>query len=182
VTSADAGIAPIAVVLVAAVADNGVIGRAGALPWRLKSDMQHFRALTIGRPVVMGRRTFQSIGRPLARRTNVVISRDSAVAIDGAVVVPDVATALAVARGDALRRNADAIMVIGGAEIYAQTLDFADRLEITRVHAEPVGDATFPSIVSGSWVEAARAEHGAGSEDDANFTFLTYERAKGSRR
>jgi dihydrofolate reductase len=182
VTSADAAFAPIAVVLVAAVADNGVIGRAGELPWRLKSDMQHFRALTIGRPVVMGRKTFQSIGRPLARRTNIVISRGSAVTIDGAVVAPDVATALAVGRGDALRRNADAIMVIGGSEIYAQTLDFADRLEITRVHAEPEGDATFPSIVAGSWVETARTEHGAGSEDDANFTFLTYERAKGSRR
>jgi dihydrofolate reductase len=182
VTSAHAAIAPIAVVLVAAVADNGVIGRAGELPWRLKSDMQHFRALTIGRPVVMGRKTFQSVGRPLARRTNIVISRDPAVTIGGAVVVCDVSMALAVARGDALRRDTDAIMVIGGSEIYAQTLAFADRLEITRVHAEPAGDATFPPIIPGSWVETARVEHAAGNDDDANFTFLTYERAKDSRR
>jgi dihydrofolate reductase len=182
VTSAHGAIARIALVLVAAVADNDVIGRAGGLPWRLKSDMRHFRALTTGRPVVMGRKTFQSIGRPLAHRTNVVISRDPAVTIGGAIVAADIGAALRVARADALRRNANEIIVIGGSEIYAQTLAFADRLEITRVHAEPVGDATFPPINSGSWVETARMEHGAGGGDDANFTFLTYERAKGGRR
>jgi dihydrofolate reductase len=111
--------APIALVLVAAVADNGVIGRAGGLPWRLKSDMQHFRALTSGKPVVMGRKTYQSIGRPLKDRTNIVITRDPAVAIAGLLVAGSLETALAAARGDALRRGCDAIMVIGGADIYA---------------------------------------------------------------
>jgi len=170
---------PIALVLVAAVADNGVIGRAGGLPWRLKSDMQHFRALTAGKPVVMGRKTYQSIGRPLKDRTNIVISRDPAVAIAGVLVAGSLATALAAARGDALRRGCDAIMVIGGADIYAQTLAFADRLEMTQVHARPTGDALFPPIQPATWRAAARAEHQAGPDDEAGFTILTYERIDG---
>jgi dihydrofolate reductase len=171
--------APIALVLVAAVADNGVIGRAGGLPWRLKSDMQHFRALTSGKPVVMGRKTYQSIGRPLKDRTNIVISRDPAVAVAGVLVAGSLETALAAARGDALRRGCDAIMVIGGADIYAQTLAFADRLEITQVHARPIGDALFPPIQPATWREAARAEHPAGPDDEASFTILTYGRTDG---
>jgi dihydrofolate reductase len=168
--------APIVLVLVAAVADNGVIGRAGGLPWRLKSDMQHFRALTSGKPVVMGRKTYQSIGRALKDRTNIVISRDSSLAIAGVVVVGDLDTALAVARGDALRRGCDAIMVIGGAEIYAQALAVADRLEITQVHAQPSGDALFPPIQPATWREAARAAPPPGPDDEAGFTLITYER------
>ena len=169
--------APVALVLVAAVADNGVIGRAGGLPWRLKSDMQHFRALTSGKPVVMGRKTYQSIGRPLKDRTNIVVSRDPAVAIPGVVVTASLEAAMVAARGDALRRNCDAIMVIGGADIYAQALAQADRLEITRVHAQPTGDAVFPPIQPATWREAARAEHPAGPEDEASFTLMTYVRA-----
>jgi dihydrofolate reductase len=170
----------IAIVLVAAVADNGVIGRAGGLPWKLRSDMRHFRRLTIGKPVVMGRKTFLSIGKPLPGRTNIVISRDPAGAIAGAIVAPNIEAALTIARADALRRNCDAIMVIGGADVYAQLLARADRLEITRVHAQPTGDATFPPISSVAWREVARAEAIAGPDDDASFTMLTYERADGS--
>jgi dihydrofolate reductase len=166
----------IAVVLVAAVADNGVIGRTGGLPWRLRSDMRHFRALTQGKPVVMGRKTFLSIGKPLTERTNIIISRDPSFSVPGAVVAASLEAALAVARGDALRRNADAIMVIGGAEIYTQALPRADRLEITEVHARPPGDATFPPISSEAWKEVARAENAAGQGDDASFTILTYVR------
>jgi dihydrofolate reductase len=167
----------IAIVLVAAVADNDIIGRSGDLPWRLKSDMRHFRALTVGKPVVMGRKTFLSIGTPLKQRTNIVVSRDPNFTIAGAVVTSSLEAALAVARADALRRNGDAIMVIGGADIYAQALARADRLEITRVHAQPAGDAKFPPISSATWKEVFRAEHGAGQHDDASFTFLTYMRA-----
>src|SRR5262245_41722377 len=128
------------VVLIAAVADNGMIGQGGDLPWRLKSDLAHFRALTMGRPVVMGRKTYLSIGKPLAGRTTIVVSRDPALAIAGAVVAPSIARALAAARGDALRRSVGEIMVAGGADIYAQTMPLADRLEITHVHARPAGD------------------------------------------
>jgi dihydrofolate reductase len=169
--------AGVAIVLVAAVADNGIIGRTGGLPWRLKSDMRHFRALTVGKPVVMGRKTFLSIGKPLSGRTNIVVSRDPALTIAGAVVTSNLDNALATARGDALRRNADSIMVIGGADIYAQALARADRLEITRVHAQPVGDAKFPPISSVTWREIFRSDQPAGPDDDASFTILTYTRA-----
>ncbi|MBO0758276.1 MAG: dihydrofolate reductase, partial [Bradyrhizobiaceae bacterium] len=148
------------------------------LPWRLKSDMHHFRALTSGKPVVMGHKTYQSIGRPLPNRTNIVVSRDPAVSIGEVIVTTSVETALAVARGDALRRQADAIMVIGGADLYAQTLARADRLEITRVHVEPPGDVTFPPIRPATWREISRSECTAGPGDEANFTLLTYERIR----
>ena len=108
-------------VLLAAVADNGVIGQAGGMPWRLKSDLAHFRAASMGKPVVMGRKTYASIGKPLAGRTNIVVSRDRTLTIPGALVTTGLAQALAAARGDALRRSAGEIVIIGGADIYAQT-------------------------------------------------------------
>jgi dihydrofolate reductase len=167
----------VSLVIVAAVADNGVIGRAGGLPWRLNSDLQHFRALTLGHPVVMGRKTFASIGRPLPGRTNIVVSRDRAFAAPGVLVAARLEAALDAARGDALRRGADAVMVIGGAEIYAQAMPLASRLEITCVHASPQGDAMFPTIDEGEWREIARRDGPAGPEDEATFTFVSYERA-----
>jgi dihydrofolate reductase len=170
------GTTPIALVIVAAVADNGVIGCAGALPWRLKSDLRHFRVLTLGHPVVMGRKTFVSIGKPLPGRTTVVVTRDPAFGAPGVVAAPDLGTALAVARADALRRGADAVMLAGGGELYAAVMDLADRLEITRVHARPVGDAVFPAIDPALWREAARRAGTPGPEDEAAFTFCTYER------
>src|SRR2546423_15175012 len=136
----------VALVLVAAVADNDVIGRAGGLPWSLKSELQHFRAVTTGKPVVMGRTTYLSIGKPLKWRTNIVVTRDCTFAAAGVLVAPSLDAALAAARGDALRRCADAIAVIGGAQIYAQTIERADRLVITRVHLHPAGDTKFPPI------------------------------------
>jgi dihydrofolate reductase len=164
------------IVLVAAVAENGVIGRAGALPWRLKSDLQHFRALTTGKPVVMGRRTWASLARPLPNRTNIVVTRDPAFAARGAVAAASLTAALEVARGDALRRRADAIMVIGGGDIYAQAMPLAARLEITRVHARPDGEAVFPAIDAAIWRETARRECPPGPGDEASFTYLTYTR------
>lgn len=166
----------VALVLIAAVADNGVIGQGGALPWRVQSDLRHFRAATLDKPVVMGRKTYLSIGKPLAARTNIVVSRDPCFAAPGVVVAASVPTALEVARGDALRRGADAIAVIGGADIYAQTLAQADRLVITRVHLRPPGDAMFPGIDPGVWREAARSEHAREPGDPAGFTLLVYER------
>jgi dihydrofolate reductase len=164
------------VVLVAAIAENGIIGRGDALPWRLKSDMQHFRALTMGKPVVMGRKTFLSIGKPLAGRTTIVVSRDRAFAAPGIVVAPGIDVALAVARGDALRRNTDAIVIAGGADVYEQTLPHATQLAITHVHKKVDGDARFPAIDPRLWRESARDERQAGVEDDAAFAFVTYSR------
>jgi dihydrofolate reductase len=163
-------------VLVAAVAENGVIGRAGALPWRLKTDLKRFRALTVGHPVVMGRRTYLSFGKPLKHRTNIVVTRDAEFAAAGIVVVPSLEVALRIAQGDALRRGAAAIVIGGGADIYAETINRAVRLEITRVHVRPEGDTIFPAIDPMQWREIARQEFAAGPDDEVAFTALTYER------
>jgi len=168
------------IVIIAAVADNGVIGRGNALPWRLKSDMRHFRALTMGKPVVMGRKTFLSIGKPLTGRTTIVVSRDRGFAAPGIVVAPGLDAALAVARGDALRRNADAIAIAGGAEIYAQALPLAAQLAITHVHKAVEGDAHFPAIDPELWRESGRATPPRAAEDEADFDFVNYERRSGA--
>ena len=164
------------VVFVVAVAENGVIGAGGAMPWRLKSDMTRFKALTSGRPVVMGRKTFLSIGRPLPGRTNIVDTRDAGFRAAGAVVTHSVADAMAIATGDALRRFATEIAIIGGAEIYAQCMDRADRLEVTEVHARPEGDTRFAAIDTAVWEEAARARIPAGPQDSVDFSYVTYRR------
>jgi dihydrofolate reductase len=164
------------VLLIAAVAENGVIGSGNALPWRLRSDMQHFRALTMGKPVIMGRKTFLSIGKPLKGRTTIVVSRDREFAAAGAVGAPHLDAAFAAAHGDALRRQADAIVVAGGAEIYTQALPFASRLVITEVHRSVAGDAHFPAIEPAVWREIAREEHAPAAGDDGAFAFVTYRR------
>ncbi len=169
------------IVLVAAVAENGVIGRAGGLPWRLRSDLQQFRALTTGKPIIMGRKTWATLAKPLPHRTNIVVTRDPAFTAPGAVVTTSLAAALEIAHGDALRRNTDAIMVIGGGDIYAQAMPLATRLEITHVHARPDGEAIFPPIDPAVWREIARREGPPGPGDEAGFTRVTYVRALGSR-
>jgi len=164
------------IVFVLAVAENGVIGRNNEIPWRLKADMQRFKALTFGRPVVMGRKTFLSLKRPLPGRTNIVMTRDANFSAPGVVVTTSVAAALEVARGDALRRAASQIAVIGGADIYAQWLDRADLLEITEVHAQPEGDTHFASPDPASWQEVARERHAAAAGDSADYSYVTWRR------
>jgi dihydrofolate reductase len=164
------------VVLIVAVADNGVIGADGAIPWRLKSDMQRLKAATIGKPVVMGRKTFISLRRPLAGRTNIVVTRDQDFRSPGAVVTTSFADARAVALGDALRRSVTEIAVIGGAEIYAQWMPCADRLEVTEVHARPDGDTHFAAIDPAKWQEVARVQNPAGPDDSVAFSYVTYRR------
>ena len=166
------------IVLIAAVADNGVIGARGAIPWRLKTDQQRLKTMTMGKPVVMGRKTFISLKSPLAGRTNIVVTRDPGFCAAGAVVTTSFADARAVARGDAMRRSASEIAVIGGAEIYAQWMDIADRLEITEVHARPEGDTYFAAIDPASWQEVARLRNPAGPDDSAGFSYVTYLRRK----
>jgi dihydrofolate reductase len=165
-------------VLVAAIAENGVIGRAGGLPWRLKTDLKRFRALTVGHPVVMGRKTYLSFGKPLKNRTNIVVTQDPEFAAAGIVVAPGLEAAMEVAEGDALRRGAAAIVIGGGADIYSKLIDRAARLEITRVHVRPEGDTMFPEIDPALWREVSRQEHAAGPDDEAPFTTLTYERRR----
>ncbi|TQF43328.1 diacylglycerol kinase [Bradyrhizobium sp. UNPF46] len=167
------------IVFVVAIAENGVIGAGNAMPWRLKVDMARFKALTIGKPVIMGRKTFESLPRrPLPARTNIVITRDAAYRANGAIVTTSAADAAAVARGDALRRCVTEIAVIGGAEIFRQWLDRADRLEITEVHARPEGDTHF-DIDRAEWDEVERIRHPAGPDDSADYSYVTYRRRRG---
>ena len=169
----------LSLVLVVAVAENGVIGRNGALPWRLKSDMAYFRKVTMGKPVVMGRKTWDSLPRkPLSGRTNIVATRDSTFTAPGALVVTSVDAALVAARGDALRRGVNEIAVIGGNEIFRATLPIADRIEFTRVKLRPQGDVYFPELDGGAWQEASRQDFKAGPEDEADFSILTYRRSR----
>jgi dihydrofolate reductase len=155
-------------VLVAAVADNGVIGSGDAMPWHLPEDLRHFKQITSGHPMVMGRKTFDAIGRVLPGRRTVVVTRDPAWSVDDVLTAPDIASALRLAR----ESTADGeVMIAGGGEIYAQTIDLADRLEITHVHRVVEGDAQFPTIDLGVW-EAVRAEPRDG------FTFTTYRRRR----
>jgi dihydrofolate reductase len=166
----------IEIVLIVAAAENGVIGSKGSIPWRVRADVQRLKAMTMGKPVVMGRKTFESLPRPLPGRTNIVVTRDSSYRAAAAIVTWSFADARAIALGDALRRFATEIAVIGGAEIYAQWMAVADRLEVTEVHARPEGDTFFPAIDPADWEEVARVRNSAAAADSADFSYVTYRR------
>lgn len=154
------------IVLVAAVARNGVIGADGGLPWHIPADLRHAKRLTMGHPLLMGRTTYESIGRPLPGRTNVVLTRDPHWARDGVVVAGSLVEAIAAfAPGP--------VMIFGGGGVYADAMPYADRLEITHVDAEPDGDTRFPPIDPAVWTEIAR-------EDHDGFSFVTYVRDPGT--
>lgn len=164
------------IALVVAVAENGVIGQRNEIPWRLKAEQQRFKAITIGKPVVMGRKTFDSLRRPLPGRTNIVITRDPDFTAAGALVTRSLVDALAIAKGDALRRSVTEIAVIGGAEIYTASMPVADRLEVTEVHTRVDGDTVFPSIDPSVWHEIARCRNKAAIGDTADYSYVTYRR------
>jgi dihydrofolate reductase len=166
------------VVLVAAVGENGVIGNQGALPWRLKSDLQHFKKLTLNHPVIMGRKTYESIGKALKDRTNIVLTSDFGLVAPGAVLATSMDAAFASARTDADKRGVNEIMVIGGGDVFDAVIADADRLEITRVHLSPPGDSYFPRIDPQQWREVTRERHARGAQDEADFTIVSYERIR----
>ena len=168
----------IPLVLVAAVADNGVIGDDDRLIWRLKTDMKRFRALTMGRPMIMGRKTFASIGKPLPGRETIVVTRDRTFAVEGAHVVHDIPAAVALGRAMAEKAGCDTLPVVGGAEIYRQLLPEAEALLLTLVHASPPGDAVFPAWSPAEFRESAREEHSAGPDDEHAFTFVDLQRIR----
>lgn len=167
---------PLPVVLVAAIADNGVIGSDNKLIWRLRTDLQRFRRLTTGCPIIMGRKTYLSIGKPLTGRQTVVLTRDRGFRADGVHVAHEVAEALALAQRLGQEMGAHAVIVGGGTEIYGQMLPLADRLELTMVHAQPAGDAVFPDWEEGAFAETARESHPADAENEHPYTFVTYSR------
>lgn len=160
-------------VLIAALARNRVIGGENRLLWHLPEDLKRFRALTSGHPVVMGRKTFESIGRPLPNRSNLVITRQPGWAAPGVRAFGSLEAALQAARG---LPGAEKLFVIGGAEVYAQALPWADRLELTWIDREFEGDAFFPEFNSTEWVESAREEHSGPGE--LSFAFVTLERRR----
>jgi dihydrofolate reductase len=162
--------------LIVAVADNGVIGSNNALPWRLPEDMRHFKRVTMGKPIVMGRKTFESIGKPLPGRTNIVVTRNPSFKAAGVEVVPSLDAALALAMHTAGRDGAAEAVVIGGAQIYRAALPRADRLYLTEVHAAVEGDAVLPAIDWTQWREASRERHTAQPFD---YSFVRYERVDG---
>ena len=164
------------IVLVAAIGENNVIGVEGKLPWHISSDLKHFRALTLNKPVIMGRKTFESIGKPLDQRTNIVVSRNLARVGAGVVIATSIDAALGVARSDAEKRGVKEIMVIGGGDIFTALMSRATRLEITHVHASPDGDSFFPPIDPQQWEQRSGREVPAGPKDSASFALATYVR------
>jgi dihydrofolate reductase len=158
--------------IIAALADNRVIGDDNRLIWRLKTDLKRFRALTMGRPLITGRKTFQSIGKALPGRHTVVLTRDAAFSAPDVTVAHTLEQALAEGARLAALHGSDSIVVGGGADLYAQTLPMADVMRLTLVHAAPDGDALFPQWIAGDWVETARETHPAGPDDEHPFTFV----------
>lgn len=158
--------------LIVAVADNGVIGREGGLPWRLSEDLRRFKQRTLGRPVAMGRKTWESLGKPLPGRTNIVITRrgDYQVDVSGVIVARDLDAAIAAAG------EVDEVMIIGGAEIYALALPRADLVELTQVHAIVEGDTVFPTLPSADWKEISRTDHPADERNQYPTSFVTLQR------
>lgn len=156
--------------LLVAMSENRVIGRGGQLPWRLSADLRRFKSLTMGHPIVMGRKTFQSIGRPLPGRTTIVVTRQPGFQAPGARVAHDLEQALEIAASD------PETFIVGGAEIYGMTLPRADRLHLTLVHAYVDGDTYFPPLDWNHWHILRTERHSADAHNELDFSFLTCER------
>jgi dihydrofolate reductase len=167
-------------VIVAALADNRVIGDDNRLIWRLRSDLRRFREITLGTPVVMGRKTFLSIGKPLPGRETIVLTRDPGFVTPGVHVVHSLDEALARGQDVGARMGAGQVTIAGGADVYAQTLPMADELRLTVVHASPEGDAHFPAFIRSDFSERLRSDHPAGPDDEFPFTFVDLVRLKGA--
>lgn len=173
-SEADFG-AALPLVMVLAVSENGVIGRGQALPWDLPDDLQHFKRTTMGRPVLMGRKTFESVGRPLPGRMNIVISRDPDWSAPGVRVVQNLDDAVALATDQALLDGADALMVIGGAEIYRLALPRAQRVVLTKVHGDVAGDAFFDLSQLADWREVSVEHFERGEHNSHDFSVVVLE-------
>ena len=160
--------------MIVAVAENGVIGRDGYLPWRLPSDLRYFKSVTLGKPIIMGRKTFRSIGRPLPGRPNFVVSRNPKFNADGITVF----SSLGAATDQARVSGGEEVMIIGGAGIFEEGLSIADRIYLTQVHADVPGDVTFPPFNPTEWREMSRERKTAGENDDHEHSFVVLDRVK----
>lgn len=166
----------VAVGMIVAMARNGVIGRDNQLPWHLPNDLKYFKATTMGKPIVMGRKTYESIGKPLPGRPNIVISRDSDFQAEGVLLASTIDGALALAKRTALDVGVDEIMIIGGSQVYSALLPSVDRLYLTEVHAEVEGDSHFPSMNFGQWRELSRENFFAEGGNPFDYSFVIYQK------
>jgi dihydrofolate reductase len=162
--------------LVVAMGENRAIGRGGDLPWHLRSDMKFFRKVTMGKPVIMGRRTFKSLPRVLDGRLNIVLTRDDGFVAPSAIMAHSLEEGLEAARASCARTGADEIMVIGGEDVFREVLPRAGRIYLTEVHASPDADTWFPELDESQWREVSREAHEAGPHDDHAFSFVVLER------
>lgn len=163
--------------LVVAVAKNGMIGRDGDMPWKLSTDLKRFKRDTMGKPIIMGRKTFNAIGMVLPGRLNIVVSRSEFV-VEGTVHANSIEKALEIASEWGRENGSDEICVVGGGQIYRETISLADRLYVTHVMAEPDGDTRFPEIVEAEWRPVSREEVPKGEKDTAETLYVVYERVK----
>ena len=159
-----------------AMSRNRTIGRHNALPWHLPEDLRYFKRVTMGKPIIMGRKTWDSIGRPLPGRTNIVISRDPHFTAEGVTCVPTLEKALSVARSQGVIDGSEEVVVIGGAQIYALALPQAERLYLTEIDADVDGDAFFPVFDRSQWQELAREHHAASGPNPYDYSFVVLER------
>ncbi|WP_417226969.1 type 3 dihydrofolate reductase [Amphritea sp.] len=162
--------------IIVAQAENRVIGINNNLPWHLPEDLRYFKRVTMGKPIIMGRKTFESIGRPLPGRTNIVVSRDTTYQPENVKVVHSLEAAKALAESICMVNGCDEAMVIGGAQIYEQALPLADRLYLTQVHAEVKGDAFFPVFHPGDWAEIGREDFLAAEHNPYDYSFIVLKR------
>jgi dihydrofolate reductase len=167
---------PVKLCLVMARAENGTIGADNALPWRISADLKNFKSQTMGKPVVMGRKTFDSIGKPLKGRANIVITRQADWTAPGAIVCHDIKDAIKKAREQAAQDCVDEVMVIGGAEIYARLLNEADRIYLTEVHRSYEGDAWFTAPDKTQWKEVSRERYAPDDEGGPSYSFVVLDR------
>jgi dihydrofolate reductase len=166
------------IAMIAGVAENGVIGSDQTIPWRVPSDMAFFKRMTMGKPIVMGRKQFETVGKPLPGRTNIVITRQRGYQPEGVLVFHDVETALEQARRIAQADGVDEIMIIGGGELYAQLMERADRLYITHIDLHPAGDVRFPAIAPEQWAVIDLPEVKPSPRDEASYRVKVYERRR----
>jgi dihydrofolate reductase len=165
--------------IIVAMCENRVIGRDGGMPWHLPGDLKYFKSITMAKPIIMGRRTFQSIGRPLPGRSNIVITRDNSYAPEGVTVVHTLDDALAEAETQARNAGLDEIMIIGGGQIYAESLARADKIYLTEIHATIDGDTVFPELPPAEWREVSRVSDPDSKQGDPRCSFVILERTKG---
>ncbi|WP_086933932.1 dihydrofolate reductase [Agarilytica rhodophyticola] len=169
---------PVKLSIVVAMAQNRTIGKENGLPWRLSEDLKYFKKITMGHPIIMGRKTFESIGRPLPGRTNIVVTRQDNWSYDGVKVVHDIDAAISIANQIALLDNKEEIMLIGGAELYKQSINICTRLYLTEVHAEVEGDAFFPLFDPEHWQEISRDKYEAQGGNPYDYSFVVFDRKK----